>query len=176
MSPSSSGTSYTGGSSGAPEGSLDDIVEEYVNDGCKEGSRIFRFEVTPSASVVSGIDADVCLECCVACVAVLQLVVGRVIFFGLRLFAFLRPVVHHISRSSATELTTEFLELLELRIEGVSERDGVDRSRAFLSFRSPTFSTPPPSIHDRSAANMVEGHKSAGVGPQKTQNETDQQR
>jgi hypothetical protein len=107
---------------------------------------------------------EVFLECCVVCVAVLRLVVGRAIIFGLRLLAFFKLVVHHISRSSATELT-EFLELLELPIEGVPERDGVDRSRAFLSFRSPTFSTRSPSVHDKSAANIADNDKTTSVGP-----------
>jgi len=148
-----------------------EIVEEYVQDGCKVGSRILWIMVKSSASTASGMEPEVFLECCVACVAVIRLVVGRVIFFGLRLFAFFKPVVHHISRSSATELT-DSLELLELLIEGVSESDGVDRSRAFLSFRCPTFSTPSPSVQDKSAANMVDGDKTVGVGPK----DPDQQR
>lgn len=67
----------------------------------------------------------------------------------LRPLAFRRPEVHHSSRSSAME---EALELLELVIEGVVEWS--ERSFAFRSLRSPTFSTPG-SVHERSAENIV---------------------
>jgi hypothetical protein len=164
-SPSSSGTSCTEGSSGAPDGNLVDIVDEYVQAGCNEGSRILWCNAKSSTSVASGTVTDVLLDCRVACVAVLRLVDGRLFLGGFRLLAFLRLDVHHISRSSTTELI-EPLELLELLIEGSA--DGVNRSRAILSLRSPTFSAPSPSVHDKSAANMVNGGKIAGVRLQKT--------
>lgn len=105
-------------------------------------------------------DVDAFLENCVDSVAVLRLVEGRGFRFDLKLFAFLKPVVHHISRSSTIEVT-ESLELPELLIEGDPRIDGVDRSRSFLSLRSPTFSALPPSVHDKSAANMVGGGRAA---------------
>lgn len=145
-SPSSSGTSYSGGSSGAPDGRVGESVDEYVHAGWRVGS---RNSCGSSISSVRGIELDAFLECSVP---VLRLVPGRPFLFGLMLLAFLRLEVHHSSLSSATDVT-EVFELLELLIEGAAE--GLDRSFAILSLRCPTFSVSG-SVQDKSAANMVD--------------------
>lgn len=141
-SPSSSGTSYSGGSSGAPDGRVEESVEEYVHEGCSEGSRNSPFN--PDSS---GGKADETLLG--EFVAVLRLVEGRFFFCDLSVFAFRKPEVHQSSRSSAMELA---FELLELIMEGVAE--WIDRSFAIRSLRSPTFSAPG-SVQDRSAENIM---------------------
>jgi len=82
---------------------------------------------------------------------VLRLVEGRANFAGLRFRAFRMLDAHHNSRSSAMELS-EARELGELLIDGSAE--GVERSLAMRSLRSPIFSVPG-SVQDKSAENMT---------------------
>lgn len=78
--------------------------------------------------------------------AELRLVDGRRIF-GFILFAFFNPDVHHSSRSREIELLELFAVLIEL--------PAIERSRAFRSLRSPTFSVVG-SVQDKSAENMMD--------------------
>lgn len=81
--------------------------------------------------------------------ALLRPVVDLFFLLGLKLFAFRRLDVHHNCRSSARDEVTE---LRELVTEGVVECR--ERSFAFLSLRSPTFSVFG-SAHERSAENIT---------------------
>jgi hypothetical protein len=143
-SPSSSGTSCSGGSSGAPEGSVVDRVVEYVHEGCNVGS---LKSSEGSCSRVRGRAIEAFFDC-----VVLWLVSGRPFLDGFNPLAFFRPEVHHSSRSSMMEL----LELSELLSEGAPEL--LDLSLAILCLLSPTFSESG-STQDRSAENILDGDR-----------------
>jgi hypothetical protein len=152
-SPSSSGTSYSGGSSCAPDGNFADNVVEYVQEGCSVGS---LKSSNVSISSCCGSRLDVLFAC-----SALRLVSGRGFFNGRMFFAFFRPDVHQSSRSSGTEV----VELLPLLTEGAA--DDNDRSFSFSlamrCFRSPTFSVSG-SVQDKSAENMTIVVHKCGAG------------
>ena len=156
-SPSNSGTSLSDAraSRGAPEGSVEDNVEEYVQPGCKVGSRISCLK----SGSARRRPVDTLRE---EFVAVLWAVEGLAFLFDLRLFAFWKLDVHHNARSSATD---EAFELLKLLTEGVAEWS--ERSFAIRSLRSPTFSAPA-SVQDRSAENIMNNKQKPWSGPMKT--------